>query len=567
MIGKTIGNLRIVSEIGRGGMGVVYLATHITLEKKFAVKCLSPHLTEDPRFRERFYMEARNQALLDHPGIVQATDFFEEEGTFFFVMEYVNGSSLADMIRESGKLSEEEALAIFRGFLDALNFAHNRGIIHRDIKPSNILIDSNGRARIMDFGIAILMEGERLTATGSSVGSPWYMSPEQIIHPLDIDHRSDVYSSGVLLYEMLAGDVPFDGESEFSVQEQQVHTKVPDPRQRNPKIPLELSRIILKAMEKSPENRFQGCAELLAEIDRYVAAKKGETANGQRRGYRIRAALLMVAILGSVVYFGLLWENKERTTTGSAGGKAAEQRKEMDRENVARRQKMEREAATLQQKIDQDAKELQKKLAREAVERQQKINQDAADLRKHRELVAATRQRKMDQEASELREKLKLETIDLRKKLELEAIQKRKELELEARKSQLRQEHLSAAVLIKGAFEKSTLIQRELKEIKLKRNNLRIATDLGNVALVSAYRKQIREKKRNISEGISGYIGILEEIKKISKPVVAEEFRLYILHMDSAAKKNRAKTVRSHCFLDGSGSSVLNADRVLKAFR
>ncbi|MCP4340879.1 MAG: serine/threonine protein kinase [Desulfobulbaceae bacterium] len=273
MIGETIGNLKIISELGKGGMGVVYLAEHVSLKKKFAIKCLSLALTNDPQFRKRFYEEARNQALLGHPNIVQATDFFEFKDQFFFVMEYVDGQDLAAMIRAKGPLPEKEALAIFKDVLEALHYAHNKNLIHRDVKPPNILIDESGRARLMDFGIAIMCGRERLTATGTAVGSPWYMSPEQITSPLDLDKRSDVYAAGIVLYEMLTGDVPFDGETDFAVKDQQVHTQPQDPHQRNPKIDAELSSIILKALDKNPDNRYQGCNEFLQSIKKYQSKK------------------------------------------------------------------------------------------------------------------------------------------------------------------------------------------------------------------------------------------------------------------------------------------------------
>ena len=153
VIGKILGNLKVISKIGEGGMGVVYLAEHQTLRKKFAVKSLLTTLTEDSGFRDRFYQEAVNHASLDHPNIVQATDFFEQDGQFFFVMEYVKGKGLDELITQSKKLTEKEILHIFKGILRGLNFAHSKGVIHRDIKPSNVIVDESSRARITDFGI------------------------------------------------------------------------------------------------------------------------------------------------------------------------------------------------------------------------------------------------------------------------------------------------------------------------------------------------------------------------------------------------------------------------------
>ncbi|MCU0588669.1 MAG: serine/threonine protein kinase [Syntrophobacteraceae bacterium] len=303
MIGQIVGNLRIVSELGKGGMGVVYLAEHVTLQKKFAVKCLSRALTEDPQFRERFYQEALNQALLDHPNIVQATDFFEVDGQFFFVMEYVDGQDLGKLIKSQGKLGEAEALPIMEDILEALNFAHTKGVIHRDIKPSNILIDETGRARLMDFGIAVMVGGERLTATGATLGTPWYMSPEQITHPRDIDHRSDVYSMGVVLYEMLVGDVPFDGESDWSVKSQQVSAPRPDPREKSPEVSPGLAAMVLRAMAQDPDQRFQGCAEFLRTIKDYLRpVTPPPPAHSRRMPWLVSALGLVAAGIALVLY-------------------------------------------------------------------------------------------------------------------------------------------------------------------------------------------------------------------------------------------------------------------------
>ena len=286
MIGKTIEKYKIMSEIGKGGMGIVYLAEHVHLGRRFAVKCLAPQLTGDRRFSERFHQEARKQAQLGHPNIVQATDFFEQDGQFFLVMEYVDGQGLDEMIENRRKLPEKEALSIFKDVLDGLNFAHSRGVIHRDIKPSNILVDRGGRAKIMDFGIAIMAGEKRLTATGTNVGSPWYMSPEQIRHPMEIDHRSDVYSIGIVLYEILTGDIPFDGDTDYEIKDKQINSPVPEPTERNPQISNILSKIILKALEKVPDDRFNGCGELLEYIEEYETKPKQEKTATQQPASR-----------------------------------------------------------------------------------------------------------------------------------------------------------------------------------------------------------------------------------------------------------------------------------------
>lgn len=253
MVGTTLRQYEIQKEIGKGGMGVVYLAKHVSLPKLFAIKRLSPELGKVQEFRERFLEEANNQAQLDHPNIVQVTDLFEEDGHFYFVMDYVDGKDLDDRIRKLGKLEEFEALKLLRGLLEALQFAHDKNIVHRDVKPSNILITKDGRPRITDFGIAILLGGRRFTSTpGQANGTPWYMSPEQIQTPHNIDHRSDIYSLGIVLYEMLAGEVPFGNheESEFNVKEQQIKAHFPDPRQKNPNISSGIVKMIRRLWRK-----------------------------------------------------------------------------------------------------------------------------------------------------------------------------------------------------------------------------------------------------------------------------------------------------------------------------
>lgn len=302
MIGRTIRNYRIVSELGKGGMGVVYLAEHINLPRRFVVKSLAPALTQDPEFLERFYQEAQNQAMLAHPAIVQATDYFEDSGEFFLVMEFVDGQALDAMISARGSLPESEALSIFRGILEGLGFAHRKGVIHRDVKPSNILVDQSGKARITDFGIAILAGSQRLTATGLTVGTAWYMSPEQIRRPRSIDQRSDIYSAGIVLYEMLTGSVPFDGDTDFSVKEQQINSVPPDPRVKNPAISPTLAQCVQKAMAKEPDKRFQNCGEFLAGIDAYQAQASGTKVTPAKWGLAAALAGLMIAV-GAGIYF------------------------------------------------------------------------------------------------------------------------------------------------------------------------------------------------------------------------------------------------------------------------
>ena len=239
LIGSTIhGNLLIKSLIGEGAMGAVFLAENEELpDRKYAVKVLLNAITNAAMFQERFNEEARNQAGLDHPNIVRVHDYFKEEGRYFLVMDFVDGQPLQQIIKDRGKLDEKSAIEIMDGVLRGLDCAHQHGIVHRDVKPSNILVDKSGRARLTDFGIAIRAGEMRLTATGvSAVGTAAYMSPEQIRTPAQIDHRADVYASGIVLFEMLTGDVPFHGETDFAIHQQQVKARPPNPRTSNSSI-------------------------------------------------------------------------------------------------------------------------------------------------------------------------------------------------------------------------------------------------------------------------------------------------------------------------------------------
>jgi len=270
MTGKILINkYKILSELGEGGMSNVYLAEHVMLKRKYAVKMLADHLLRTPGFKERFFKEGLAQAQLQHDNIVQVIDYIEEDGKTFLLMDYIEGECLDQLINRKGKLSESECIQIMSDILEALNFAHENGVIHRDIKPSNIIISNSGKAKLMDFGIAIMMGDKRMTATGTNIGTSWYMSPEHVIRPKEIDHRSDVYSMGIVLYEMLTGDVPFDGETDYEIKDSHVRKEVIPPIDINNSISLEMNHIVLKALAKNPDERFDGCMDFLDYIEEF----------------------------------------------------------------------------------------------------------------------------------------------------------------------------------------------------------------------------------------------------------------------------------------------------------
>ncbi len=271
--GQKIRDYILEEKIGEGGMGEVWRARHAILDRQVAIKAMARFLETDPEFGQRFLQEAQSQARLDHPRIVGVSDFFTEDGQYFLVMPLMLGKSLADRLHEiRGPLSVSDALVVARDVLEALDHAHQQGVIHRDVKPSNILLDREGHAFLTDFGIALSLGRRRVTLTRTSLGTPHYMSPEQIRSPKNVDHRTDVYSFGCVLYEMLTGLPPFaeaaDAEdTDFAVKEAHVYRDPEPPRTRNPRIPAWLDAVVLRALAKSPDERFSGCGEFRRTLD------------------------------------------------------------------------------------------------------------------------------------------------------------------------------------------------------------------------------------------------------------------------------------------------------------
>jgi len=276
MTGREIREYKILQKIGEGGMGSVYLAEHSMLGK-VAIKALAPQLCSNQHFRDRFIKEAKAQFALMHENIVQLHTVMEEGNDLFLVMEYIDGYSLDTFIENEKEVDLDKALSIFTDILNGLNYAHSQGVIHRDVKPSNILLTKEGKAKVMDFGIALMSDGKRLTKTGTTLGTAWYMSPEQISRPKNIDHRSDVYSAGIILYEMLSGTVPFDGDTDFNIYHKHINEIPEDLVSKNSNISITLSNIINQALEKNPDDRFNGCGDFLNYINAYLSEEIGTT--------------------------------------------------------------------------------------------------------------------------------------------------------------------------------------------------------------------------------------------------------------------------------------------------
>ncbi|RJP64382.1 MAG: hypothetical protein C4532_19335 [Candidatus Abyssobacteria bacterium SURF_17] len=332
---KRIGKYLLLKKIGTGGMGIVYLAQHAETGEQVALKVLPPELTRNPKYVERFRREALAVSGLAHPHIIKVFEVGEQNGVHYFAMEHLAGATLRDLLKKHGRLSVPEAVQIMIPIADALDLAHSRGIVHRDVKPDNIMSSEKGVFKIMDFGIAHVEEGTRLTVTGTIMGTPEYMSPEQASGAA-VDRRTDIYSLGIVLYEMLAGRVPFRGET--AVEVLQMHmTRIPEsPKLINPEIPGNLAGIIAKMIEKQPANRYASFRHVINALSQavpeHMRADIGATVREiqptakpekARREPRVRERVILqtsssvrlalgLSILLNVVLFGLFLRASSR---------------------------------------------------------------------------------------------------------------------------------------------------------------------------------------------------------------------------------------------------------------
>jgi len=261
------GRYQIIEELGKGGMGKVYKAHDTEIKEKVALKLLKPEVAADKKTIERFQNELKFARKVSHRNVCRMYDLNKEEGSYYITMEYVPGEDLKSSIIRMGPLSAGKAIFIAKQVCEGLAEAHELGVVHRDLKPQNIMIDKKGNARIMDFGIARSVTGKGITGAGVMIGTPEYMSPEQV-EGKEVDQRSDIYSLGVILYEMATGRVPFEGETPLSIAVMH-KTEIPkEPREINTQIPEDLSRVILRCMEKDKEKRYQSAGEVRSELEK-----------------------------------------------------------------------------------------------------------------------------------------------------------------------------------------------------------------------------------------------------------------------------------------------------------
>ena len=276
IIGKTIANrYEIISQTGVGGMATVYTARDNVLNRKVAIKVLKDEFTTDEEFVKRFNSEAQAAASLSHPNIVSIYDVGNEDGIYYIVMELVRGKTLKQIITEEGALPWKWSVNIAMQIASALDTAHKNNIVHRDIKPHNIIITEDGVAKVTDFGIAKAVSNSTITAFGTTIGSVHYFSPEQAKGGYT-DAKSDIYSLGVVMYEMLTGRVPFDSDTSVSVALKHMQEPPVPPMEINDNIPQAVNDIILKAMEKEPMARYQTATAMMRDLSRALKDPEGE---------------------------------------------------------------------------------------------------------------------------------------------------------------------------------------------------------------------------------------------------------------------------------------------------
>ncbi|HST19773.1 MAG TPA: serine/threonine-protein kinase [Blastocatellia bacterium] len=270
MIGQIIGNYKITEKIGEGGMGAVFKGLDFMLEREVAIKMLRPELAQQPHVVERFRLEAITLAKLSHPNIATLHTFLRRGNDFFMVMEFVAGKTLSSLIKQVGALPCDQAISLLCQALEGIEHAHEFGIIHRDIKSENMMLTQKGSIKVMDFGIARVLGTDRMTRHGHLVGTIEYMAPEQV-RGEEADLRSDIYSTGIVLYEMVTGRLPFNSDSDYALMKMQVEQHPQLPRRFAPSIPAFVEEAIIRALNKDPESRFQSASQF-----RYALLGRGQ---------------------------------------------------------------------------------------------------------------------------------------------------------------------------------------------------------------------------------------------------------------------------------------------------
>lgn len=318
----SVGNYKLARELGRGGMGAVYEAVDEKLGRRVAMKVLSKRLTSSAKAIARFEREARSAAALNHPNIVQVYDIGEDQGWHYFTMEFIEGESLLDRLKRDGKRPVREALGIAEAVAKALQYAYQNSFIHRDIKPENVMLTADGQVKLADLGLAKSLEDEQgLTATGTAMGTPYYMAPEQTMDAAHVDHRADIYALGITLLHTMTGKRPYDAKSTVQILRQHLQEPLPSGTDLGTELPEEVEKLVRKMCEKEKEKRHAHYGELLEDLEKVKEGKSpGKAApavpTGRRRIDRLSRerteegkGKLIAVIVGAAIVIGLvvLW--------------------------------------------------------------------------------------------------------------------------------------------------------------------------------------------------------------------------------------------------------------------
>jgi tRNA A-37 threonylcarbamoyl transferase component Bud32 len=331
MIGTKIEHYDIIERLGQGGMGAVYRATDTLLEREVALKLLRPEYAADPLFAERFRAEAVTLAKLSHPNIATLFGFGRDPSQLYMIMELATGETLGNLLKRTGALSWERAILLTGQMLDALQYAHERGVVHRDIKPSNLMVGEDDHLKLMDFGIARLMGTTRVTQMGFTVGTLEYMAPEQI-RGEDVDGRADIYATGVVLYEMVTGQLPFKSSREQALMFAHLQQEVVPPRTHRPNLPWHLSDVIVRALAKAPGDRYSSAREfsdalgasassLSLPTTASVRVPTGHTVSGNAAAPRRRTSPSRAVASAGVAYIGARDDDATTEVPVAQGGK------------------------------------------------------------------------------------------------------------------------------------------------------------------------------------------------------------------------------------------------------
>ncbi len=310
------GRYQIIEELGKGGMGKVYKAFDTDINEKIALKLIKPEISADKNTIKRFQNELKYARKISHRNVCRMYDLNKEKSSYYITMEYVSGGDLKRLIRRTKRLDTGTAISIAMQICEGLEEAHSLGVVHRDLKPSNIMVDDDGNARIMDFGIARPVKGKGITGSGVMIGTPEYMSPEQV-EAKETDQRSDIYSLGIILYEMTTGRLPFEADTPFAVGVKHTSEEPPDPKELNPQIPEDLCRVILKCLEKDKVNRYQSAADMRSELiriekgiptsEKVVPKRKPITSREITVTFRLRKLLIPAVIVlvaaAAIIFF------------------------------------------------------------------------------------------------------------------------------------------------------------------------------------------------------------------------------------------------------------------------